>query len=190
MKIVARFFLFISAFVVGTQAAALFSQVWPEMPEIAVNEKTDWLETERASSPDGIQVSYTGVIPAHGNEPASLRFIAHNGTSKTIVYGAKGAENPSPDVFVNGQLVVPQGWRCGSGARLYEIAPGASAEFHVGVYEFETIPSKGSLITVGYYLNERDSKLLNETFSEPFVLPDTFRRAIIDWKREEKIRWG
>ena len=189
MRIVARFFLFISAFVIGTQAAALFSQIWPEIPEIAVKEKTDWLEDEKASTPTGIQVLYAGVVSARGNEPASLRFIAHNGTSKTIVYGSKGAQNPWPDVYINGRLV-PHGWRCGSGAMLYEIAPGASAEFHLEVYEFENIPPKGSLITVGYSLHEKDSKSYDEIFAEPFMLPDTFRRAIIDWKREEKIRWG
>ncbi len=154
----------------------------PEIPDIPVAEELKRFGQEKAVAPEGIRVMYAGMEHARGDEIAYLRFVVYNGTSGRISYASKGAEWPFPEVYTNGKKSRDI-LRCGSGTSLYFIEPRASAEFRVGVYEFETAPRKSDLITVVFYIHDPDAGLAEEVISEPFVLPDSFRRSIDVWTK-------
>ena len=183
MKILWRITLFALTLVLGIQMAAFEAWSIPEIPDIPVTEQLKRFEEEKAVAPEGIRVMYAGEEHARGDEIAYLRFIVYNGTSDRISYAAKGAEWPFPEVYINGKKS-PDILRCGSGMTLYFIEPRASAEFRVGVYEFETAPRKSDLITVVFNVGDADSGLADEAISQPFVLPDSFRRSIDVWRKE------
>ena len=188
MKILGRIVLLVFTFIFGTQTVAFLSWSLPEIPEIVVTDDTRWFEDEKAVAPKNIHVMYAGTEPARSDEIAYLRFVVFNGTPRKLVYASKGAEWPAPEVLVHGQPL-PEHYRCGSLTMLYSIEPGASAEFRVGVYEFEEVPKSGALVTVGFYLREENDDFSEAVFSEPFVLPDLFRRSIRLWHKEQETRW-
>jgi hypothetical protein len=168
---------------VGVQFVALPSLVWPDIPNVVVPEEIARREDERGIVPQGIRVMYAGAEPARGHATSYLRFVVHNGTAGQVSYGAKGAEFAFPEVRVNGRKL-PDVYRCGSGASLYFIEPGRSAELRVGVYEFKKTPRKGDLITVAFYLRRFGASASKEIVSEPFLLPDSFRRSIDHWNSQ------
>ena len=150
------------------------------IPSIDLPNERPAYDAVKATKASGITVAYAGMKGK--GEDAYLRFIVHNGTSSDINYGAKRAEWPFPDVLVNGRPV-PEENRCGSGMERYTIDPGMSAEFRIGPHEFEKVPEKGDLINVGFYLREAHAESGAVVFSEPFVLPPHFRRAIDQWHK-------
>jgi hypothetical protein len=152
------------------------------LPSVGLNKglATDVKSAPEAPKPAGISVAYAGV----GHDGIDfLRFIVHNGTPKDVVYAAKVSDLPVPEVTVN-NVPVPDKYRCGSGLRLYRIAPGASAEFHVLPYEFETSTPKNALVSVGFYMFQDKPELAETKVSQPFPLPPRFRSAIMRWHRE------
>ncbi len=185
MRIFLRIALFILTFLFGVQFVAFMSSVshWPAVPDIDLPTEYPAFEIGKATKPRGITVAFAGMEPESKDEAAYLKFVIYNGTLHQVTYGAKGgAERPFPDVWVNGRPL-PEEYRCGSGMMLYEIAPGMSAEFRIGRYEFENVPKKGDLINVGFYLRESHAEFGEAIFSEPFMLPEKFRRTIDQWNK-------
>jgi len=183
MKILGRIIVFGLAFFSGSQIVSLVSSVWPEIPNIVVDKEL--AENEKAVEPRGIRVMYAGEVMADEDETAYLRFVVYNGTSSKVSYNSKGSVWPFPYIRVNGKAL-PETISCGNGVKTYFIEPGDSAEFLVRAYEFDKVPKKGDLVTVGFYLVDpiSHSDLPNAAYSyeefssEPFVLPDSFRQAI------------
>ncbi len=194
---------FTAALVLGTFAASFFvgdnitridrpvviTQPYLPLPSIDLPEAApafDFGKALEATKPQGITVAYTGMEPRRQDENAYLKFVVYNGTSGPLTYGAQAPEWPFPDVRVNGLQPELEGYRCGSGMRPFVIDPGASAEFRVGHYEFEKVPAKRDLVTAGFYLRESHAEYGEAIFSEPFVLPNGFRQAIDQWKRDAR----
>ena len=181
MKILRRTFLFVLTFVLGVQMAAFGDWSSRAIPDISAPEEREPFDDQKSVAPEGIRLMYAGMEPARGDEIAYLRFVVYNGTSSRVGYASHGAEWPFPGVWVNGKKS-PGVLMCGNGMGRYFIEPGASAEFRLGVYEFETVPKKSDLITIGFYL---DAGLAEDVLSQPFVLPDSFRRSIEAWHKQQ-----
>jgi hypothetical protein len=187
MKILGGIVLLVLTFTLGTQTAVFLSWSTPEISGIVVAENTTLLKDERATTPKGIRVMYAGTEPARDDEIAYLRFVVYNGTGNKLVYGSKGAEWPPLRLWVNARLLSHE--YCASGASRYYIEPNGSAEFRVGVYEFEKAPQKNDKINVAFYLAEDGSDSAEEILSAPFVILDSFRQEIDLWNKKQNERW-
>jgi hypothetical protein len=181
--------LFVLTFFFGIQIVALVSWTWPEIPKIFVTEEIARFNGENAAEPTGIRVMYAGMEPNRKDETAFLRFVVYNGTSSKVSYDAQVSQRPSPKVYVNSHTS-PSIGRCRSGMKPYFIEAGASAEYLVGSFEFERVPNKSDLITVGFYLRYVNSDLAEEIFSEPIVLPDAFRQSIHQRNKKQETLWA
>lgn len=151
-------------------------------------DEQDSLPFEKSIAPEGVTVTYAGMrrIDEMGdwNGTPYLKFIVHNGTGSAISYSSQRVPyGAASDVLIDGNKQ-PEGYRCGSGASLYSVEPGLSAEFWVLATEFEIVPKKNAKISVGFFIRGPESDFSSATYSEPFILPQSFRNSIKDWRRE------
>ena len=166
------------------QTAAMHVKSDVALPSIDLPKEFPAIDGVAATEPSGITVAYAGMVD-EGEYPY-LKFVVYNRTSGPLTYGAQASEWPFPDVRVNGRRPVLNGYRCGSGMRRFVIDPGSSAEFRMGPYEFDRAPAKGSLITVGYFLSDRDGEFGRQFFPSPFFCPMHSRRLLSNGTRCKK----
>lgn len=143
--------------------------------------------------PDGITVSYVG-MQRHDDKGGSfqrggphLKFIVHNGTDTPINYSSNsGPDGAFSEVRIDGNKQ-PDRYSCGSGAMVYSVEPKMSAEIRVYDTDFEVVPRKKDMISVGFYLRDPQSGF-KEIYSEPFILPEQFRDSVKKWRKEVDSR--
>ncbi len=183
MKIFGRFVVFALTFVLGTQLAQFVSTMNTALnpTNLPAVEEPDPFSMKRSSMPTGITVTYAG-MQKNEQDGTYLKFIVHNGTNAPVVYGAKGSYWPFPEVLIDGNKQ-PDQYRCGSGSSAFSIEPKMSAEFRVREVEFDNVPKKNAMISVGFYLGDPRSDFGSEIYSESFILPESFRDSIKEWHK-------
>lgn len=179
MKWPGRLLVFAIAVSLGTAAAwsgSLFTATF-DVPDLSEPVSRSEEEPTSAESPSGITVAYAG-LGSDSDGRLHLKFIVHNGLYQPVSYSAHFADSPFANLKANGKELMSFG-RCGTGIRSFYILPGRSAEFHVNQYEFSELPNEGSRISAGFYLKPTVSGESGRYYSEPFSLPDEFRKQIV-----------
>lgn len=182
MGLVARFVIFVISLFLGIGAVKAVSSIdiLPTIPDIAIYEPAN-SKPRPSIAPSGVLISYVGLIPDEDDANSYLKFVIYNGSHQAVTYGAYSSLYPFPELKVNGrQLEEP--WRCAMGIEAYAIQPRQSAIVHVPQSEFLVRVKKGESVSVGFYLSEANpADALNFDgvhWSEPFQLPEDFRRSI------------
>jgi len=131
---------------------------------------------ELAEVPRGIRIMYEGVFPvwAEEHEPP-LRFHIYNGSSRELKCIGYSGMCASPEIRVRG--LDATAWVCMNGSSFYTIKPGESAEVMVDPQDFNFLPGKSELVTVGYEFEHPDGSS-DLYFAESIVLPAAFRKAV------------
>ena len=102
----------------------------------------------------------------------------YNGSDSTLSYRAHSPQTPFPEVSINGRKP-GFGFRCGTGMTEHMIPPGGVAEVQIGYWDYLEKPSSGSIMQVGFYLNTASDAKAELYSSDPFTLPEEFRRSNI-----------
>lgn len=187
--------LFIVTFSVGILSTQqIFSDPDPSSHAVTLPELKgqEYIHFEKSGAPEGITVSYAGMRTIEKTDEwrgqPYLKFIVHNGTDAAINYSSQRVPYGTfADVLIDG-VKQPEGYRCGSGASLYSIDPGMSAEFRVLATAFEVVPRKDARVRVGFFIRGPESDFSGATYSEPFILSQSFRNSIKEWRREVERR--
>lgn len=183
MKIILRLFAFAVSLILGVQVAVSWANINLSIPNDLTVENDESHYISKPRPPTGLYVTYAGFHRAIGDEGPYLRFLAYNGTPDPINYRGFGAEMPFPYIVGKGREVLGT-FRCGRGSTSHSIDPGQTAEFMLSASDFDAIPKRRELITVGFHLRPEYFSESEVTNSEPFVLPDEFRSAIRRYQQQ------
>lgn len=179
MKWIARVVVFLSALVFGAFTVSLFStDAIPDLYRtVMVSEegKGDW-DSLGPKSPVGIHVMYAGMERDAITKAQYLKFVIYNGQSFPVSYSGYAPSDAFAQIRSNG-TELPTVWYCTMGSMSFQIASGRSAEVHVQPQEFTRRPRKADAITVAFDVWSDQSETGIYT-SEPFLLPETFRKSI------------
>lgn len=175
MKWFARSIVFAGALFFGIGAAAVGLEVRPYLTIRDIEVEGSDPDKTLARNPDGIYVMYAGISKNGDAKEKYLKFIVHNGGPEPLRYVGYWANHSFPRLRANGSDL-PDTFICGNGASRYTILPGRSAELHITRDEFLSRPSKNALVEVGFNLPESSDRSTH--YSEPFPLPEEFRRTI------------
>jgi len=133
-----------------------------------------------ASVPTGIQVMYAGLERDGRHRDPYLKFLIYNGFDQPVMYRAKSPMHPFSELKANGKEL-RRVYGCGNGIETYYIPPRGAANVRVDAFDLAERPQKGAMITAGFHLRfsdaDDDESILYS--SQPFLLPDEFRREII-----------
>ena len=175
MKLVGGTLIFIAALFLGIGAAAVGAVVEPYLvlPEVEIAEP----ERGLASMPKGVKVLYAGPGWDADHKERFLMFFIYNGGDEPLHYIGYSPEHAFPRLRANG-LDLPDTYICGSGASRFTILPGRTGELHVYREEFLSRQPKNTLISVGFDLRPESVTESIPRFSEPFPLPEEFRKLI------------
>ncbi|NOT46530.1 MAG: hypothetical protein HOP17_02105 [Acidobacteria bacterium] len=177
MRWIVRLLVFAAALFFGIGATAVGLEVRPYMTlrDIEVEELNP-VRAGIAPDPEGIHVMYAGTVQIT-NKEQYLKFIIHNGGDEPLNYTGYSADHSFPLIRAN-ESDLPDTYRCSRGTSRYTILPNRSVELHVSLDEFRSRPPKNSSISVGFNLRPVSAPEHSIHYSEPFPLPESFRRAI------------
>jgi hypothetical protein len=175
MRLVSGLLVFVAAVFFGICGTWVETAVLPffALPEVKIAYNTS-TEPEIAPVPAGVHVLYAGTGKDGPGGESYLKFVIHNGRDEALSYFANTADNPIPRLRVNGGDL-PRAFYCTRGASRFVIPPGRSTEVRVYNHEFLTRPPKNVRVSAGFYLRPTGSAV---HYSEPFVLPEEFRKSI------------
>jgi hypothetical protein len=129
--------------------------------------------------PAGVLVTYEGFAKTDGEFSQWMRFRIHNGLTQPLEYWAHSTGGLMANIRVN-EDEIPGVFRCGTGLRMFYLAPGSSVDVNVSSAEFIERPEKDGMVSIGFNLNGSQDGEAKIYWSDPLVLPDDFRLAIRD----------
>lgn len=178
MKWFARSTVFAGALFLGVGAAAIGLEVRSYMTirDIEV-EGSDADKATFAPDPEGIHVMYAGIGKNGNADETYLKFMVHNSSTEPLYYIGYRANHSFPRLRADGGDL-PDTYVCSRGTSQYSIQPGRSAELHITRDEFLSRPPKNALIEVGFNLRPASAAERSIHYSEPFPLPEAFRKTI------------
>jgi hypothetical protein len=181
MKWLGGVFIFVASFVLAISFTGLVTLLGRETLRNSDHGLAVIPESDRVvNGPKGVRIMYAGWEPATDTTVSSIRLVIYNGTLLPVSYSAHAPENLWPELRINGREQAPI-YGCGTGIQTFYILPGRSAEVIITPNDFTEIPASGSQITAGFYLQSLGSDHSIYT-SEPFNLPEEFRRSIQVWE--------
>lgn len=175
MKSLSRVFVFLLALMVGIVGAGV--AVWEGKTELCPTFVSTSTGNGVVALPE-VSVVFVGI--GHDNSLSSetvLRFQVTNNTDTPVSYWAHRPNYPFSQAVVDGQALKYL-FRCGTGMMEHTIAPRASTEFNVGVWDFEVQPAGDSLVQIGFALKRANTPESDTYYSQSFALPKEFRQAI------------
>ncbi|MEK7855352.1 MAG: hypothetical protein AAB288_04625 [Acidobacteriota bacterium] len=92
-------------------------------------------------------------------------------------YPGYWADHSFPVLRANGSELEDRNY-CWNGFREYLIPPGRSARVHITHDEFVSRPSKNASVEVGFNLRPASISEYSIHFSQPFQIPEAFRKTI------------
>lgn len=140
--------------------------------------KANSIPATTQAAPSGLHISYIGWKRDDAGPSARIKVAVYNGLFQPVAYSAHDPGTPSPRIRINGNEIQPL-LSCGTGIKTFWILPGQTVEFEVGSLYFTRTPRPGDNISVGFYFKPVTSSEYQIFYSEPFLIPEEFRQAII-----------